>query len=175
MKNNKLTILVLTFMVGLLAGLMAGLSYRKDPPSADPPEREMKTETAHYSNPMPAKPDTVIRWVAVRLPAAPKPEMSDGTTVQTVDSVTVAMSDRDSAEVVLPITQRVYEDSTYRAVVEGYAPRLIELEIYRSREILTVKKPPNRFHIGPSVGLGFDGRHIVPFVGVTLTASFFSF
>ena len=89
--------------------------------------------------------------------------------------MTVAMSDVDSAEVILPITQHVYEDSTYRAVVEGYEPRLVELEIYRSREILTVKKPPNRFHVGPSVGFGFDGRRVAPFVGVTLTASFFSF
>lgn len=174
MSKKALLFLVVAYITAFLSGLAIGYGLGYKPP-IDPQEREIKTETAHYSNPVPAKIDTVIRWVAVRLPAAQRSELSDGTTVITVDSMTVAMSDVDSAEVILPITQRVYEDSTYRAVVEGYDPRLIELEIYRSREILTVKKPPNRFHVGPSVGFGFDGRRVAPFVGVTLTASFFSF
>ena len=37
---------------------------------------------------------------------------------------------RDSAKVVVPITERIYEDSTYRAVVRGYNPELVSLDMY---------------------------------------------
>lgn len=37
----------------------------------------------------------------------------------------------DSIEVVVPITQRVYEDNTYKAWVSGYDPRLDSLHLYR--------------------------------------------
>lgn len=36
----------------------------------------------------------------------------------------------DSVEVIVPITQRVYEDSTYKAVVRGYNPELVSLDMY---------------------------------------------
>lgn len=38
---------------------------------------------------------------------------------------------QDSAKVVIPITQKVYEDSTYKAWVSGYDPRLDSLHLYR--------------------------------------------
>lgn len=37
----------------------------------------------------------------------------------------------DSVQVVIPITERTYEDSTYKAVVRGYNPELVSLEVYR--------------------------------------------
>ena len=37
----------------------------------------------------------------------------------------------DSANVIIPITERTYEDSTYRAVVRGFKPELVSLDLYR--------------------------------------------
>lgn len=36
---------------------------------------------------------------------------------------------QDSTKVVIPITERTYEDSTYKAVVRGYNPELVSLDI----------------------------------------------
>ena len=42
----------------------------------------------------------------------------------------------DSAEAVIPITQKIYEDNLYRAWVSGYDAKLDSIEIYsRTREI----------------------------------------
>ena len=44
----------------------------------------------------------------------------------------------DSAKVVIPITERTYEDSTYKAVVRGYNPELVSLDIYNSTKYYPV-------------------------------------
>lgn len=36
----------------------------------------------------------------------------------------------DSIGVMVPITERIYEDSTYKAVVRGYNPELVSLDMY---------------------------------------------
>lgn len=36
----------------------------------------------------------------------------------------------DSIGVIVPITERTYEDSTYKAVVRGYNPELVSLDMY---------------------------------------------
>lgn len=45
---------------------------------------------------------------------------------------------QDSAKVVIPITERTYEDSTYKAVVRGYNPELVSLDIYNSTKYYPV-------------------------------------
>lgn len=44
----------------------------------------------------------------------------------------------DSAKVVIPITERTYEDSTYKAVVRGYNPELVSLDIYNTTKYYPV-------------------------------------
>jgi hypothetical protein len=45
---------------------------------------------------------------------------------------------QDSAKVVIPITERTYEDSTYKAVVRGYNPELVSLDIYNTTKYYPV-------------------------------------
>lgn len=45
---------------------------------------------------------------------------------------------QDSAKVVMLITERTYEDSTYKAVVRGYNPELVSLDIYNSTKYYPV-------------------------------------
>jgi hypothetical protein len=45
---------------------------------------------------------------------------------------------QDSAKVVIPITERTYEDSIYKAVVRGYNPELVSLDIYNTTKYYPV-------------------------------------
>ena len=79
------------------------------------------------------------------------------------DTVRLALVDsshttltRDSATVAVPITRKVYEDSTYRAVISGYKPNLDSLWVYNTiREITvtrTVKTPPRHWGFAITAG-----------------------
>lgn len=77
----------------------------------------------------------------------------------------------DSLTLQLPITQNVYEGEDYKAYVSGVYPSLDSLFVYPRREIVTIKKLPKRWHIGPTVGIGFTPHGFEPFIGVSLTYS----
>lgn len=63
----------------------------------------------------------------------------------------------DSVVVYLPYERKVYEDSTYRAVVSGYEPVLEEIDVY-AREITIYKeKTPPRLSPFVMGGLGSKG------------------
>ena len=69
---------------------------------------------------------------------------------------------QDSVEVVIPITERTYEDSTYKAVVRGYNPELVSLDIYNTTKYYPVVervkvKPKVVVGIGPYAGFGNKG------------------
>ena len=69
----------------------------------------------------------------------------------------------DSVAVIVPISEKVYDDSLYRAVVRGYQAELVSLDIYRKHTYypVVVEKeydPPNIvMTIGPYVGVGNKG------------------
>lgn len=67
---------------------------------------------------------------------------------------------QDGAKVVIPITERTYEDSTYKAVVRGYNPELVSLDIYRQQTTVyrqQTRKPKVVVGIGPYAGFGNKG------------------
>lgn len=65
----------------------------------------------------------------------------------------------DSIEVIVPIVERVYEDTAYKAVVRGYEPELVSLDIYRSTITKTItKKEKPKFVIGAGVYGGFGSK-----------------
>ena len=77
----------------------------------------------------------------------------------------------DSCRVMLPIHERVYEDSLYKAVVRGYNPELVSLDIYQKSiyyPVVVEKEydPPNIVvSIGPYMGFGNKGFNY----GIALT------
>lgn len=98
-----------------------------------------------------------------------------------VDSVTPVRSNKDAADIIdsirveLPLVQRVYENEDYTAWVSGVEPKLDSIAIVRRRERVEIRHPPNRWHIGPTVGVGITAAGIKPFAGVSITYSIFSF
>lgn len=84
---------------------------------------------------------------------------------------------KDSALAVVPITQKVYADSTYKAWVSGYNPKLDSIQVYRQTIVTTktetvVKK--RRIGIGVQAGYGYGFRYggIEPYVGLGVSWNF---
>jgi len=80
------------------------------------------------------------------------------------DTVTV----RDSVFVEVPIEEKTYEGEHYRAVIQGYQPKLVSIDLLLP-DIVPPEpafKPGWHFTIGLQMGYGFtpDGWH--PYVGV---------
>lgn len=136
-----------------------------------------ETDTVTFKRPAPAK-SLPAETVTARLSLAAPREPRDSATgePETADSADAVPDEPpDSASVEIPITRNVYEDSLYRLAVSGYMVSVDELEIYPRREIVTVTRPPKRWHLGVSVGYGLTPRGFQPVVGATLTYSLISF
>jgi hypothetical protein len=72
----------------------------------------------------------------------------------------------------LPIEQKIYETADYRAVVEGFRPALVGMEIYRNSAVVTKETirapPPARWGIGIHAGYGITPKGPAPYLGVGL-------
>lgn len=90
-------------------------------------------DTIPYFVPVP-RDSIVVKYVIARLPSA----VNDSVGSHAVDTVHRS----DSVAVAIPITQKVYEDSTYRAYVSGYRPRLDSLFLFPRTQIITVRRNP---------------------------------
>ncbi|MGN0032444.1 MAG: DUF6808 domain-containing protein [Candidatus Limimorpha sp.] len=159
-------------------------------------ERITFVDTIPYYKPIP-KDSTVIRYVTHRLPVSDDmednfPNKSDpiipetptkkpNIVTNTQDSLRdFGKSVPDSADVLIPITQKIYKDSTYTAWVSGYNPSLDSLIFRMHREVITVKEyqKPKRMSIGVQVGYGMTLKgtpQFAPYVGIGVSYNLFSF
>jgi len=164
MRSIKHVITVLAVLL-LLASLGLNVHHYRAHNIREPVRdtlRETYIDTITYYKPVP-KDSIVIRYVTERLPTS-------------VNSQPCS----DSVSVQIPITQKVYEDSTYRAYVSGYKPNLDSLFVYPKREIITIRETtkPKRWSIGIQAGYGITLRQnpqFVPYIGVGVTYSFWQF
>ena len=119
-----------------------------------------------------AKDSVVVRYVAevVRV------------TDTIIDSVNVGTDCTlsEDIEVEIPITQKVYEDSTYKAYVSGFKPCLDSIFLHPKTEVRTIniKPKPKRWGIGVQVGYGLTLQpqpKFAPYVGVGISYNLFNF
>lgn len=90
-----------------------------------------------------------------------------------VDRSAVAIP--DSVRVEIPIVRKVYADSSFRAVVSGFEPRLDSLEVYPRLIAVrphTVRRP---WGLGLNAGVCVGPRGVTPGVSVGVTYTFLSF
>lgn len=174
----------LKILLVVVASLVAGAYLHKcQSPPGDIPGREdcvMDTvkvyDTISYIEPAPVS-TTPIGFINVTIPAPAIPSANlDSLPDIRADTAELASVDvdataPDSLTLQLPITQNVYEGEDYKAYVSGMYPSLDSLFVYPRREIVTIKKPPKRWHIGPTVGFGYTPHGFEPFIGVSLTFS----
>ena len=81
----------------------------------------------------------------------------------------------DSVNVQIPITQKVYEDSTYKAYISGYNASLDSFYIYPQTKIVTIKEKPKRWHLSVSAGYGITPKGLQPCLMVGVSYMIFSF
>jgi hypothetical protein len=107
------------------------------------------------------KTDTVVFRDTVRLPV-PEPVRK-----QTVKTDTVYLS--DTVYIEIPIERIEYLTQDYRAVVEGYKPKLADIEVYAvTTEITKTRLKPARWAVTFGVGCGLSAQgKVSPFVGVS--------
>lgn len=78
----------------------------------------------------------------------------------------------DSATVEIPIERRTYEGENYRAVVEGYNPKLVDIWIAAPTTTITEVRTKTKHWsvtIGPQVGYGFTPKGWQPYAGIGVT------
>lgn len=79
----------------------------------------------------------------------------------------------DSVVVQIPIEQKTYEGENYRAVVQGFRPELLSIDI-RLPELAAPAPKKKRWNItiGPQLGYGFTPSGWQPYAGIGVTAGF---
>lgn len=93
----------------------------------------------------------------------------DADSTDATDSVAVVP---DSARVLLPEMEKIYETENYRAVVTGYNPKLSDITIYAPTRTVTNKYVDTkrwRLTIGAQVGYGITPAGMQPYAGVGFT------
>lgn len=179
-KGKSIFCLLVCLIFGFIGGLWLG---HQSPHSQQEETREEFIDSLSNFNPTPV--DSIpVRKDIVTLPIAKekhpdKPICTENPiSSEVVDSVAVAICTEnppDSARVEIPITQYEYGDSTYHLLVSGFHVSVDEMTVYSRREVVTIKKPPKRWHIGISAGYGFTPKGFQPTIAITATYSLISF
>ena len=121
--------------------------------------------------------DTVILrdTLTVRVPVPERIEVIRRDTCWLVRCDTVRTADTLRVPVVVPIEQKIYATADYRAVVEGYRPRLVSMELYRQTQVVTETPAarPCRWGIGIQAGYGLAPRtgRFEPYIGLGIQYS----
>ncbi len=81
-----------------------------------------------------------------------------------------AAGDTVFVDVEIPVEQKIYETTDYRAVVEGFRPALVEMELYRNTAFVTREtlraKAPEKWGIGLQAGWGISPKGAAGYIGV---------
>lgn len=151
-------------LLALLAALVIGFALGAFLTS----RRQVEPETIVIT-----KTDTLVRVDTLHHPY-PVPKY-----VRVVDSIPYPVPVPGTSDTVfasLPREEKVYEDSTYRAVVSGYLPSLDAIDVYRreviiNNETLIRERYRKRWSltVGPQVGIGYTPKGWQPYAGAGLT------
>lgn len=122
----------------------------------------------------PVRTDTA-RFAAVSRPVATRPEKPAGNPAPPEAAAdTTGTAPADSVDVLVPIERVTVEGENYTAVLEGYRPSIIEMNlriptttINNNRTVTTRKRWS--FVVGPQIGVGWTPEGVRPYVGVGVT------
>ncbi|MBD5414853.1 MAG: hypothetical protein HDR46_01060 [Bacteroides sp.] len=161
---KQLLYLAAAFLVGYIS---SALLLQEHKPTKQAVETVTIYDTIPYYYPV-ARDSVVVRYETHRLPLADLGRDTIRDTVVVVDSV----------EVIVPITQKEYRDSTYHLWVSGYAPRLDSIYTFTRRDYTTITLPPiqpKRWHIVLSLGWSLTPKGVQPYFGAGVGYSIKSF
>jgi hypothetical protein len=154
--ENIIPIVVLSIIIGILTMLLLL-------PSGKPEVVETKTyvDTIPYYLPV-AKDSTIVKVVTQKVKVVHR----DTTHTNMTDTLHYMVA--DSAEVEIPITQKVYEEEDYKAYISGYMPSLDSIKVYKHSTVTTIQKAAPRFSMGVQSGIGYGiiSKKIEPYIGI---------
>lgn len=195
-KNIIAVLLVAAFIASLCLNVRFCMMRREGIAVSDT-TRVTIFDTIPYPMPVP-KDSLVIRYITEKLPVSTETEnfstknsdFSTGNGNIAQENITgngniSSENIPDSAEVEIPITQKVYEYSLYRAYVSGYRPNLDSLIIFPRHDITTVtngytypKSRQKRWGIGIHVGYGMTMSRtpqFTPYIGFGISYNLITF
>ncbi len=157
------TCLAVILLIALLyhGGHQTGREQTPNPP----PQIVYDTIPVFIDTPVP-RDSVVIKYVTVPLPV-----------YDTIPSHHADTLVADSATVIVPITQKIYRDTTYEAWVSGYLPSLDSIRIFQPVTTIThtqIKYKPKRWGLGVQVGIGVTPNKIEPYLGIGVSYNIFS-
>lgn len=160
-KNILLACVVITVI--FLAGFLTRQCTFKMPE----PEIKEHRDTVYF-------PDTV----KVPVPVEVERIVKDTMYVDVGDVVVV----HDTTYLPLPREYVTYQDSSYRAVVSGFRPRLEELTMYPKKEVVTIQTEKvyteykhYKFGVGIQAGYGITPSGFQPYLGLGVSYNLFGF
>ncbi len=155
--KKQIHLIIAAFLIGILSSWL--LLRQCESSGKAPPDTVTVRDTV-----------TICDTITVRQP------VPHYITAVRTDTVLLAVADtvcNDTAAVIVPIEQKVYEDSAYRAYVSGFRASLDSIFIHSDKQYVyetkTQYKPPKRFTWGLQVGVGtlYNGTlHFGAYAGV---------
>lgn len=178
MKRDKIANVAAVLCVLLAAAnavvMVRGCGHEKDGAVPDT-VRKVFVDTVKYLQPV-VRDSVVVKCVKVRVPRADSVNDTLGGRYKNSGGT---YKNSDSAEVVIPITQKRYSDTTYMAWVSGFRPALDSIHVYPRREVVTitntVRDKSKRWGVGFHAGYGFTPHGLQPYIGVGLNYSILDF
>ena len=157
---------LLWFLIGFALGIIAvGLCLDNMPESSTTVPEVSREE----------KIDTIRDTIKI-----PEPEFVDRLKVR-MDTVWLPMvaEAHDSIHVQIPIEQKVYADSTYKAWVSGFNPALDSIEVYpvnieRIIHTTETRYRNRRWGLGVTAGVGITPQNVQPYIGFGISYNIFS-
>ena len=139
---------------------------------------KVKVDTLFREKPVPVK-EYLIRYARVaRVNDSLKTEHEADDVLSYSEEINATEGTSAESTFTIPITQKEYRDSTYRAWVSGYMANLDSIEVYRrnvyTTKTITVSKKAPRLSVGVVGGYGYGLRsqRMEPFVGVGINWRF---
>jgi hypothetical protein len=153
---------ILYYVFFIVLGVGAGVTFGTMFKGCSSPEytNSTQSDTIRIS-------DTIVIRDTIRI-REPKPYY-----VEVVRTDTLVF--KDTLKVPIPIEQKTYKTEDYKAVIEGYKPNLLSIDLYKKETLIrdTVKinntitklKPP-RWVISVGPGIGYGPKGVEPYIGI---------
>jgi len=176
MKKSAVCLLLLLLCA---ISFLAGRSCSSDVtiPNSEPVVVDSTTTETVMPDTAPVVRDSVVvRYEYEKIPITPPPKDTTEAVYTHPETIEVTVNG-DSAEVVIPITQKEYKTEDYRAYVSGYRATLDSIFINRTTTTIRIREPTKqkRFSVGLQAGYGMTPKGFQPYIGLGIAVNLWSF
>lgn len=167
-------------LIGLVVGFMLGaLTYKRFNPCVELPVVAVEADTVIVRDtmrmPVPEATNNGVKrrdtvWIKIKPVDTTKTENDTKSNPDPIKDTTGVRLEPNGA-ITIPIEEKEYKTEDYRAVVQGWRPSLVSMEVYPKTTTITntvtrLQRP--RWGLTVGVGGGYDGSRIVPHIGATV-------